>query len=119
MKTYILSSISTKGNGKLLPGVLLCLVAMLILFVIGCATVGRDFSVVRVSDIQIKETTQDEIRSIFGPPWRVGIEDGLKTWTYGRYRYKLFGEATTKDLVVRFDKNGIVDSYTFNMTENQ
>ncbi len=49
---------------------------------------------------------------------RVGIEDGLRTWTYGRYRYRLFGRARTEDLVLRFDAQGVVASYTFNTTEH-
>ena len=93
-----------------LAGLMLCLAA--------CATVGRDFPVSRVSDIVIGETTQAQIESMFGSPWRVGIEDGLGTWTYGKYRYRLFGETSTQDLVIRFSENDIVSSYTFNTTEH-
>jgi hypothetical protein len=85
----------------------------------GCATIGHDFPVDRVSDITIGKTTQDEIHLIFGDPWRVGIEDGERTWTYGKYRYRLFGDASTTDLVVRFNDRGIVSSYSFNTTEHQ
>lgn len=86
-------------------------------FFAGCATVGRDFPSYQVPRIKIGETTQAEIRTMFGNPWRVGIEDGTKTWTYGRYRYGLFAETSTQDLVVRFDDYGIVTSYTYNTTE--
>ncbi len=51
-----------------------------------------------------------------GPPWRVGVEDGRRTWTYGRDRYRRFGRARTEDLVLRFDDGGKVVSYTFNTT---
>ncbi len=88
------------------------------LVMIGCATVGKDFPVEKVSGIQIKKTTQQEIRKVFGPPWRIGIEDGQNIWTYGKYRYKLFGEASTTDLVIRFDNNNVVESYSFNTTEH-
>jgi hypothetical protein len=71
-----------------------------------------------VSDIRIGETTQEEIRAMFGSPWRTGIEDGMQTWTYGKYRYRLFGRARTKDLVIRFDARKIVVSYSFNTTEH-
>lgn len=83
----------------------------------GCATVGRDFPAYQVPRIKIGETTQTDIRSMFGPPWRVGVEDGTKTWTYGKYRYGLFAETSTQDLVVRFNDDGIVTSYTYNTTE--
>ena len=84
-----------------------------------CATVGRDFPTERVRDIRIHHTTREDIRSMFGPPWRVGFEDGRQTWTYGRYRYRLLGEASTTDLVVRFDEQGIVSSYSFSTTEHR
>ena len=61
--------------------------------------------------------TRDQIRAIFGQPWRIGIEDGLRTWTYARYRYALFSAAETEDLIVRFNAQGIVVSYSFNTTE--
>lgn len=83
----------------------------------GCATVGHDFAADRVPQIRLGVTTQEEIRSLFGAPWRTGLEDGKQTWTYGKYHYSVFKEASTKDLVIRFDDRGIVTSYTFNTTE--
>ncbi|WP_305909750.1 outer membrane protein assembly factor BamE [Methylomarinum sp. Ch1-1] len=85
----------------------------------GCASIGREFPSSQVSVITIGETTQRQIRSMFGAPWRVGIENGQRTWTYGHYQYSLFGEGSTEDLVVRFDNRGIVASYVFNTTEHQ
>jgi hypothetical protein len=95
------------------------LLACLWLFAASCATVGRDFPVSRVSDIRMGETTRTEIREMFGPPWRVGTEDGRTTWTYGKYRYRLLGEPSTTDLVVRFDEQGVVVSYSFSTTEHE
>ncbi|MBM3319186.1 MAG: outer membrane protein assembly factor BamE [Candidatus Eisenbacteria bacterium] len=86
---------------------------------LACASVGRDFPSDRVWKLRIGETTSEEVRQMFGDPWRTGIEDGNPTWTYGKYRYSLFGEDRTKDLVVRFDENMIVRSYTFNTTETE
>ncbi|MGR9072466.1 MAG: outer membrane protein assembly factor BamE domain-containing protein [Gammaproteobacteria bacterium] len=87
-------------------------------FLPGCATVGKDFPSPRVMEIKVGETRQQQIREMFGPPWRIGIEDGKPTWNYGKYRYSAFSPAQTKDLVIRFDNNGTVRSYTFNTTEN-
>jgi hypothetical protein len=92
-------------------------IACLLFFLSACATVGRDFETARVADIQIGKTTQADIEAMFGKPWRTGIEDGLRTWTYGKYRYSVFSKTSTRDLVVRFDKNNVVSSYTFNTTE--
>jgi hypothetical protein len=82
----------------------------------GCATVGRDFPVDQVKMIKIGETTKKEIRNMFGEPWRVGLEDGLETWSYGKYHYSMFSEKDAKDLVVRFTDKDVVESYTFNTT---
>lgn len=87
---------------------------LLALCLAGCLTVGRDFPVDAVGQIAIGKTTRDDVHRMFGTPWRTGLEDGRRTWTYGHYRYKLFGTTETRDLVVRFDPNGVVASYTFN-----
>jgi hypothetical protein len=96
--------------------VIILLVMSLLMF--GCATVGKDFPVESVSGIQIGKTTQQDIREQFGSPWRVGIEDGQNTWTYGKYRYRLIGDASAPDLVIRFDNQDIVASFSFNTTEH-
>ncbi|PKM12860.1 MAG: hypothetical protein CVV13_03900 [Gammaproteobacteria bacterium HGW-Gammaproteobacteria-3] len=97
---------------------LLTAITSLVLFVSGCASVGQRFPASRVMEIKIGQTTQQEVREIFGAPWRVGLEDGKKTWTYGKYTYYLFGSDETEDLLIRFDNRGIVRSYTFNTTRN-
>jgi len=100
-----------------LPSFALAALLGLMLFA-SCATVGSDFPSEQVDGIQIGKTTQAEIQEMFGSPWRVGVEDGLRTWTYGKYKYRLFGESNSKDLVVRFDENNVVVSYSFNTTEH-
>ncbi|MBU0743030.1 outer membrane protein assembly factor BamE [bacterium] len=101
-----------------MPRVLAGALACAWLIAAGCATVGRDFPMGHVSEIRIGETTQAEIRETFGAPWRVGEEDGKRTWTYGKYRYRLLGRPRTSDLVVRFDDGGVVASYSFSTTEH-
>ena len=82
----------------------------------GCARVGYDFNEQNVRSIQIGKTTQSDIVSMFGNPWRKGIQDGVMMWTYGRYTYKVIGNTDAKDLVIEFDKDGKVSSYTYNST---
>jgi len=83
----------------------------------GCMTVGRPFPTREVHRIETGKTTRAEVKEVFGEPWRTGLEDGQSTWTYGYYRYTLFGERVTRDLVVRFDGRGVVSSYSFNSSE--
>lgn len=90
----------------------------LIVTTAGCATVGRDFPAGKVGAVQIGKTTREEVREMFGAPWRTGIEDGRQTWTYGKYRYSMFSPAKTQDLVIRFSADGKVASYTYNTTEH-
>jgi outer membrane protein assembly factor BamE (lipoprotein component of BamABCDE complex) len=96
----------------------LCAMALLVLLLLaGCATVGHEFPAGQVSTIKIGETTQNDIYTTFGSPWRTGIDNGMKTWTYGHYRYSLFSEGSTEDLVVKFDQRGVVSSYVFNTSK--
>jgi len=81
----------------------------------GCATIGHEFPHQRVSEIRVGETTKGELLGQFGLPYRRGIEDGDSTWTYVHYKFKLFGEnLKTRDLYVRFDRDGRVRSFTYN-----
>ncbi len=89
---------------------------LLVLALSGCLSVGREFPTGPVTSLRIGETTQDDVRAAFGPPWRTGIEDGDRTWTYGHYRYALLGLTHTRDLVLRFDERGVLRSYTYNST---
>jgi outer membrane protein assembly factor BamE (lipoprotein component of BamABCDE complex) len=82
----------------------------------GCVSAGHKFEAGNVPMLRVGETTQAEVREFFGPPWRTGLEDGQRTWTYGYYRYSLFAHPTAHDLVVRFDDAGRVDSYTYSST---
>lgn len=114
MKIDFLSSIRIAG---LLRKTLGGLVVMMILLTSGCATVGHEFPASQVSTIKIGETTQNDIYTTFGSPWRTGLDNGMKTWTYGNYYYSLFSDGSTEDLVIKFDKRGVVASFVFNTTK--
>ena len=90
--------------------------ALLLSLVVGCVSVGAEFPVQRVPELRLGETTRDEVQRVFGEPWRTGLEDGQRTWTYGEYHLSAFGGAHARDLVVRFDDRGVVSSYSFNST---
>lgn len=104
----------TRIHGRI--GLTIIVIAMLMA---GCITMGKPFPTGAVSMIKIGETTRQEIGRLFGNPWRRGLDSGKKTWTYAHYRYALFGNPRTRDLVVRFDEKGVVVSYTFNSSYPQ
>ncbi len=83
----------------------------------GCASMGHEFPAGQVQTIRIGETTENDIFRTFGNPWRTGIDNGLKTWTYGNYRYNAFTDSETEDLVIKFDKRGVVSSFNYNSTK--
>ena len=96
----------------------LILISILILFISGCITLGKEFPEANVSSITIGVTTKNEIRKLFGSPWLSGVQDGQPAWTYGSYDYSLFGERKAKDLVVKFDDKAQVSSFTFSTTDH-
>jgi hypothetical protein len=83
------------------------------LLLTGCVSAGKDFNVHMVRQIQLQQTTRAQIEQMFGPPWRTGLEDGKQTWSYGYYKHSL-SDTMSRDLVVRFNPNGTVASYSFN-----
>ncbi len=91
------------------PLTTLMLLVVLSLPVISCMpSMGRPFPVQQVRQIEVKKTTMAEIRQMFGDPWRTGLDNGKKTWTYGEYSMTI-----TRDLVIRFDDLNVVKSYSF------
>lgn len=93
------------------------LAVVLPLVLAACISVGRDFPTGPIPSLEPGRTTQEDVRRAFGPPWRVGLEDGQPTWTYGRYRYSLFGASSARDLVCKFDGRGVLTSYDYSSTE--
>lgn len=104
---------STRRSGPIALPLALAAAAL-----VACVGAGRDFPAGPVSGLEVGSTTRAEVRERFGEPWRTGFEDGQRTWTYGEYRYSLFGDPLARDLVVKFDERGVVSSYTYNTTES-
>ena len=93
------------------------LAVLMLLLSSGCASIGHEFPAGQISTIHIGQTTQNEVYTTFGKPWRTGIDNGMKTWTYGNYRYSLFSDHSAEDLVIKFNKRNIVAAYIFNTTK--
>jgi hypothetical protein len=80
----------------------------------GCITIGKDFNSSDLGWLHSNTTGKSEIYRNLGEPFRTGVDQGKITWTYGYYRYRVFGETCTKDLIIYYNPDGTVSSYTFN-----
>ena len=83
------------------------------LFLASCVTSGRDFPS-RFDWIQKNKTRQEDVKLVLGEPQSVGSSDGTPSWTYGNYKYRLFGGSSTKELKIYWNPNNTVQSYSFN-----
>lgn len=89
---------------------------------ISCATtykIGRNYPVEHVGKISIGQTNENDIRLLFGEPWRTGISNGNIVYTYC-YEELVFHHDDTIDrientLVVEFDETKVVRNYYFNV----
>jgi len=82
-----------------------------LLFASGCGTAGKNFDESLYKNIVAGTTTYNEIQSMFGPPFKKGIQNGYKVWTYEYNFYNALGKNITKDIVIVFDQSGVVKSH--------
>tara|TARA_B100001123_G_scaffold303903_1_gene339246 strand:- start:95 stop:433 length:339 start_codon:yes stop_codon:yes gene_type:complete len=85
--------------------------AFLALFLPACGTVGKKFNESLYANIVKGTTTHKEIRIMFGPPFRKGIQNGDHVWTYEYNYVNAFGTDIIKDMIIVFGKNGVVKSH--------
>ena len=62
-------------------------------------------------------TTQTEIKIMFGKPFKTGIQNGQPIWVYEHNRYHLINDNVSKDLIVIFGPNGVVQSHQYMTSE--
>lgn len=85
----------------------------LVLFLVGCVSIGREFPTPTPEMIKNGVTTRAEMLKLLGPPVQAGIEDGDLTWTWIHVRGGAAGETLSKQLHVKFDERGVVKSYSY------
>ena len=86
------------------------------LTVIGCGTSGKEFNSSLFDSVSNGKTTQQEVESIFGRPFKKGFQNGNEIWVYEHNQYKafrMFGEDTSKDMVIIFDEDKVVKTHLF------
>ena len=79
----------------------------------GCGTAGKSFNTSKIGGIVNGTTTRSDIKKIFGEPFKTGIQNGQPIWVYEDHHYSIIREETSKDLIIIFSPDGIVQSYQF------
>ena len=79
----------------------------------GCGTAGKSFDTSKVESIVNGTSTRSDIKKIFGEPFKTGIQNGQPIWVYEDNHYSIIREETSKDLIIIFRPDGIVQSYQF------
>ena len=77
----------------------------------GCGTAGKNFGESLYKNIVTGTTTQKEIHTMFGSPFKKGVQNGYPVWTYEYNFYNSLGNDITKDMVIAFDHRGVVKSH--------
>jgi outer membrane protein assembly factor BamE (lipoprotein component of BamABCDE complex) len=78
-----------------------------------CVTQGHNFES-KVSWIKPGETRKQDVQLVLKKPYSVGSSSGMQTWTYGYYRYRLFGKSNTKELRFYWNSDQTVNRFSFN-----
>ena len=78
-----------------------------------CLTRGNDFSS-HTDWIRVNQSKQTDFAKYLGEPLQVGNASGVATWTYGFYKFKVFGESYTKELKLWWNSDRTVKYFSFN-----
>ena len=100
------------GNQKAIntPGLFLAGI-FLAAFWYGCGSVGKNFNETLYTKIVKGTTTKKDIETMFGSPFKKGIQNGYLVWTYEYNYVNSFSSDIIKDMIIVFDKNGLVKSH--------
>lgn len=124
---------------KVIKQISVAVAVVVTLGVSGCVSTGNTVMKTQTTDtianaIVNGKTTKQQVASVFGSADNVSFTDsGNEVWTYRHSKSKpmarnfipyvgLFSSGAniqTKELVILFDKNGVVTNHTFRETANQ
>ena len=79
----------------------------------GCGTAGKSFNASKIGSIVNGTTTRSDIKKIFGEPFKTGIQNGQPIWVYEDHHYSIISNDSSKDLIIIFGPNGVVQSHQF------
>ena len=98
-----------------------CIILIIFLGIVwilgGCGTVGKNFNESKTANIANGITTQAEIKIMFGKPFKTGIQNGQPVWVYEHNHYRLINDNVSKNLIIVFSPNGVVQSHQFMTSE--
>ncbi|MEE3253589.1 MAG: hypothetical protein VX227_04885 [Nitrospinota bacterium] len=83
----------------------------LAIFWFGCGSVGKNFDESLYTKIVKGTTNKNDIQAMFGYPFKKGIQNGYPVWTYEYNHVNSFSTDIIKDMIIVFDKNGVVKSH--------
>ena len=83
----------------------------------GCGTAGKSFNTSKIGGIVNGTTTRSDIKKIFGEPFKTGIQNGQPIWVYEDHHYSIISNDSSKDLIIIFGPNGVVQSHQFMSSE--
>ncbi len=88
----------------------------------GCVSRGRSFTF-DASDIQIQETSRDEVLQRIGSPSKIAYINGQETFHYNNTKFLLLlyyiNVYEIKDLYITFAEDKKVSSYTYYTNNNK
>ena len=107
---YLQKGLNTMSSAKnsLIASTLVSMLALA-----SCVTNGREFPS-RLDWVQKGKSRQQDVKLVLGDPQFVGSSDGVPAWTYGYYRYRLFGPSHTKEVKFYWNADRTVQSWSFN-----
>ena len=100
------------GNKKVTNPLRIVLAGVFLsVFWYGCGSVGKNFNESLYTKIVQGTTTKNEIQTMFGSPFKKGIQNGYPVWIYEYNYVNSFDTNIIKDMIIVFEKNGVVKSH--------
>ena len=100
------------GHQKSINPLLILLAGILVvIFFSGCGSVGKNFDESLYTKIAKGTTNKNDVKAMFGDPFKKGIQNGSPVWTYEYNYVNSFGTDIIKDMIIVFSKNGVVKSH--------
>ena len=100
------------GHQKCINPLLILIAGILVvIFFSGCGSVGKNFNESLYTKIVKGTTNKNDIQTMFGDPFKKGIQNGYPVWPYEYNYVNSFGNDIIKDMVIVFYKNGFVKSH--------